>query len=63
MATLTKKDLLEAIKDMPMQGILSCKGFITELGNIKGMSTENLIATAASTVAHALVEKMRQKEE
>lgn len=48
---------------MAMQGMLSCKDFVMELGNMKGMSTEDALAKAASTIAHALVEKMKGKEE
>ena len=48
---------------MAMQGMLSCKGFVMELGNIEGMSTEDAMAKAASTIAHALVEKLKEKEE
>lgn len=48
---------------MAMQGMVSCRDFVIELGNIEGMSTEDALANAASTIAHALVEKMRQKEE
>ena len=46
---------------MAMQGMLSCKDFFMELGNIKGMSTEDALAKAASTIAHALVEKMKEE--
>ena len=48
---------------MAMQGMLSCKDFVMELGNMKGMSTEYALAKAASTIAHALVEKLKEKEE
>ena len=46
---------------MAMQGMLSCKDLFMELGNIKGMSTEDALAKAASTIAHALVEKMKEE--
>ena len=46
---------------MAIQGMLSCKDFFMELGNIKGMSTEDALAKAASTIAHALVEKMKEE--
>ena len=46
---------------MAMQGMLSCKDFVMELGNMKGMSTEDALAKAASTIAHALVEKMKEE--
>ena len=47
---------------MAMQGMLSCKDFVMELGNMKGMSTEDALAKAASTIAHALVENYKKEE-
>jgi hypothetical protein len=46
---------------MAMQGMLSCKDIIIEMGNVKNMSIENGIAMASEKFAHALVEKLKEE--
>lgn len=48
---------------MAMQGMVSNSEMFIELGNAKGLSVENAIAEVSHKVAHALVEKMKEKEE
>ena len=44
---------------MAMQGLLSCKDIIIEMGNLKGKSVEDGIALASDKFATALVERMK----
>lgn len=48
---------------MAMQGMVSDSEMFIELGNNKGLSVENAIAKASHKIAHALVQKLKEKEE
>ena len=45
---------------MAMQGMLSCKDIIIEMGNLKDKSIEYGIALASNNFATALVERMKE---
>ena len=46
---------------MAMQGLISCKETLLQLGNARDMSTEEATASAAYNIAHALVKKMKEE--